>query len=162
MRRVFRRILKVATEMVEQTDSGRLFQRDVAQDWKALAPALVLALGTDRLLSLFDLSERAGSDVLSMEWGQTGCFSRRVLYTNNLILNNILHFMGSQCLTNTWSGRPTVQPMGCQAYSHFIHYIHTFSVLGNNMETIDRDFGMHISLQFLIKYWKNALYPELS
>ena len=47
----------VATEMVEQTDSGRLFQRDGAQERQALAPALVLTLATDKLLSLFDLSE---------------------------------------------------------------------------------------------------------
>ena len=50
--------LKVATELAERTDSGRLFQRDGAQEWKALAPVVVLTLGTDKLLSLFDLSER--------------------------------------------------------------------------------------------------------
>ena len=54
--------------MAERTDSGRLFQRDGAQEWKALAPALVLTLGTDKLLSLFDLSEREGIDAASMEW----------------------------------------------------------------------------------------------
>ena len=47
--------------MAERTDSGRLFQRDGAHKWKALAPVLVLTLGTDTLLSLFDLSERNGS-----------------------------------------------------------------------------------------------------
>ena len=52
--------------MAERTDSG-LFQRDGAQEWNALAPVLVLTLGTDRLLSLFDLCERDGSDVASME-----------------------------------------------------------------------------------------------
>ena len=67
-RYVFRYFLKVATEMAEQTDSGRLFQRDEAQEWKALAPVLVLTLGTDKLFSLFDLSEREGIDVASMEW----------------------------------------------------------------------------------------------
>ena len=51
---VFRYFLKVATEMAERTDSGRLFQRDEAQEWKALAPVLVLTLGTDKLSSLFD------------------------------------------------------------------------------------------------------------
>ena len=65
---VFRYFLKVATEMAERTVSGRLFQRDRAQEWKALAPVLVLALGTDKLLSLFDLSEREGIDVASIEW----------------------------------------------------------------------------------------------
>ena len=64
----FRCFLKVGTEMAERTDSGRLFQRDGAQEWKALAPVLVLTLGTDRLLSLFDLSEQGGGDVASMEW----------------------------------------------------------------------------------------------
>ena len=50
------------------TDSRRLFQRDGAQEWKALAPVLVLILETDKLLSLFDLSEREGIDAASMEW----------------------------------------------------------------------------------------------
>ena len=54
---VFRYFLKVANELAERTDSGRLFQRDGAQEWKALTPVLVLILGTDKLLSLFDLSE---------------------------------------------------------------------------------------------------------
>ena len=67
-RRVFRYFLKVATELAERTDSGRLFQRDGAQERKALAPVLVLILGTDKLLSLFDLSERAVIDVASIEW----------------------------------------------------------------------------------------------
>ena len=44
---VFRCFLKVATEMTEQTDSSRLFQRDGAQELKALAPLLVLTIGTD-------------------------------------------------------------------------------------------------------------------
>ena len=64
-RYVFRCFLKVVTELAERTDSGRLFQRDGAQ---ALAPVLVLTLGTDKLLSLFDLSEREGIDAASMEW----------------------------------------------------------------------------------------------
>ena len=42
---VFTYFLKVATELAERTDSARLFQRDGAQEWKALAPALVLTLG---------------------------------------------------------------------------------------------------------------------
>ena len=52
----------VATEMAEWTDSGRLFQSDGAQERNALTPSLVLALGTDRLLSLFDVSEQDESD----------------------------------------------------------------------------------------------------
>ena len=35
--------------MAEQTGSGRLFQRDRAQERKALAPVLVLTLGADKL-----------------------------------------------------------------------------------------------------------------
>ena len=59
---VFRYFLKVATELAERTDSGRLFQRDEAQEWIALAPVLLLILGSDKLLSLFDLSKREGID----------------------------------------------------------------------------------------------------
>ena len=65
---VFRYFLKVVTELAERRDSRRLFHRDGAQEWKALAPVLVLTLGTDKLLSLFDLSEREGIDAASMEW----------------------------------------------------------------------------------------------
>ena len=54
---VFRYVLKVATELDEWTGSGRVFERDGIQEWKALAPVLVWTLGTDKLLSLFDLSE---------------------------------------------------------------------------------------------------------
>ena len=64
---VFRYFLKVAIELAERTDSGRLFQTDGAQEWKALAPALVLTLGTDKLLSLFDLSEWDGIDAARMK-----------------------------------------------------------------------------------------------
>ena len=53
--------------MAEQTDTGRLFQRDRAQEGKVLAPVLVLALGTDRLIRSFNLSERDGRDMASME-----------------------------------------------------------------------------------------------
>ena len=66
-RYVCRYFLKVATEVAERTDSGRLFQGDGVQECKALEPVLVLALGTDQLLSLFDLSEWEGSEVASME-----------------------------------------------------------------------------------------------
>ena len=53
--------------MAERTDSGRLFQRDRAQEWKDRAPVLVFTLGTNKLLSLFDLREREGSDTASIE-----------------------------------------------------------------------------------------------
>ena len=49
--------------MAEWADSGRLFQRDGTQDLKALAPLLVLTIGTNRLILLFDLSERDGSQL---------------------------------------------------------------------------------------------------
>ena len=65
---VFRYFIKVATEMAERTNSGRLFQRDGAQEWKVLAPLLVLTLGTNKLLLLFDLSEREGVNAANMEW----------------------------------------------------------------------------------------------
>ena len=64
---VFRYFLKVATELAERRDSGRLFQRDGAQERKALALVLVLTLGNDKLFSLFDLSEQEGIDAASME-----------------------------------------------------------------------------------------------
>ena len=58
-----RRLLKVATEVAERTDSGRLFQREGAHELKALAPVLVLILGTNRVIPLCDLSERDGREV---------------------------------------------------------------------------------------------------
>ena len=64
---VFRYFLKVATELAERTDSSRLFQRDGAQQRKALGPVLVLTLGTDKLLSLFNLGEWEGIDAASMQ-----------------------------------------------------------------------------------------------
>ena len=62
-----RRFLKVATEVVEQTDSESLFQREVAQELNALVPVLVLILGTDRVIPPFDLSKRDGREVASNE-----------------------------------------------------------------------------------------------
>ena len=53
----------MATKVAEWTDSGRLFQREGAQELQALAPVLVLILGTDRVIPLFDFSERDGSEV---------------------------------------------------------------------------------------------------
>ena len=66
-RYVLRRLLKVATEVVERTDSGRLFQREGAHELKALAPVLVLILGLDRVIPLFDLSERDGREMAIKE-----------------------------------------------------------------------------------------------
>ena len=62
-RYVLRRLLKVA----EWTGSGKLFQREGAQELHALAPVLVLILGTDRVIPLFDLSERDGREVAIKE-----------------------------------------------------------------------------------------------
>ena len=58
-----RRLLKVA----ERTDSGRLFQREGAHELKALAPVLVFILGMDRVIPLFDLSERDGREMATKE-----------------------------------------------------------------------------------------------
>ena len=62
-----RRLLKVAAEVAERTDSGRLFQREGAQELKAHAPVLVLILGMDRVIPLFDISERDGREVAFKE-----------------------------------------------------------------------------------------------
>ena len=59
-RDVWTRLLKVETKVLEWTDSGRLLQRDS----NASAPALVLILGTNRVIPLSDLIER---DVASNE-----------------------------------------------------------------------------------------------
>ena len=45
-RYVLRHFLKVATEVDERTDSGKLFQREGAKELNDLFPALVLPLGT--------------------------------------------------------------------------------------------------------------------
>ena len=66
-RYVLRRLLKVATEVAERRDSGRLFQREGAHELKALAPVLVLILGMDRVIPLFDLSERDGREMAIKE-----------------------------------------------------------------------------------------------
>ena len=55
---VFRRLLKVAVERGQRTKKGSLFYRVGPQERKALAPVLVLTLGTENLILLFDLSER--------------------------------------------------------------------------------------------------------
>ena len=66
-RYVLRRLLKVATEVAEWTDSGRLFQREGAHELKALSPVLVLILGMDRVIPLFDLCERDGREMAIKE-----------------------------------------------------------------------------------------------
>ena len=66
-RYVLRHFLKVETEVDERTDSGKLFQREGAQELNDLFPALVLTLGTDNVIPLFDLSEHDGSGVASKE-----------------------------------------------------------------------------------------------
>ena len=53
--------------MPERTESGRLFQREVAHELKALASLLVLILGMDRVIPLFDLSECDGRKVAIKE-----------------------------------------------------------------------------------------------
>ena len=65
--------------MDEWTDSGKLFQGERAQELNNLFPALVLTLGTDKVIPLCDLSERDESEVASKECRYTGCFSLRVL-----------------------------------------------------------------------------------
>ena len=66
-RYVLRRLLKVATEVAERTGSERLFQREGAYQLKALAPVLVLILGMDRVIPLFDLSDRDGREMTIKE-----------------------------------------------------------------------------------------------
>ena len=66
-RYVLRRLLEMASEVAERTDSGRLFQREGAHELKALAPMLVLILGTDRVISLFYLREGDGREVAIKE-----------------------------------------------------------------------------------------------
>ena len=53
--------------MDERTDSGWLFHRKGAHELKALAPVLVLILGMDRVIPLFDLSERDGREMAIKE-----------------------------------------------------------------------------------------------
>ena len=65
---VLRHFLKVATEVDERTDSGKVFQREGAQELNDIFPALVFTLGTDKVIPLCDLSERDGSGVASKEY----------------------------------------------------------------------------------------------
>ena len=66
-RYVLRHLLKVATEVAERTDSERLFQREGVHELKALAQVVVLILGMDRVIPLFDLSERDGREMAIKE-----------------------------------------------------------------------------------------------
>ena len=66
-RYVLRHFLKVETEVDEQTDSGKLLQRQGAQELNNLFSALVVTLGIDKVIPLGDLSERDGSGVASKE-----------------------------------------------------------------------------------------------
>ena len=66
-RYILRHFLKVETEVDERTDSGKLFQRKGAQELNDRFSALVSTLGTDKVIRLFDLSERDGSGVASKE-----------------------------------------------------------------------------------------------
>ena len=66
-RYVLRRLLKVATEVAERTNSGRLFQREGAHELKGLAPVLAWILGMDRVIPLFDLSKRDGKEMAIKE-----------------------------------------------------------------------------------------------
>ena len=59
--------LETFPEADGRTDSGKLFQQEGAQELNDLFPALVLTLGTDKVIPLFDLSECDGSGVASKE-----------------------------------------------------------------------------------------------
>ena len=65
---VFRRLLKDAVEGADRTKAGRLFHRVGPQERKALAPVLVLPLGTGKLIPLFELSERDGTDGVNIAY----------------------------------------------------------------------------------------------
>ena len=81
--------------MAERTDSGRLFQREGAHELKALAPVLVLILGMDRVIPLFDLSERDGREMA----GNQGAKVNGLLLLKSLVgqqadleMNSILYW----------------------------------------------------------------------
>ena len=76
---VFRRLLKDAVEGADQTKRGSLFHWVGPQERKALAPVLVLTLGTEMLISLFDLSEWGGTDGVNIAFKWSGWFSWKVL-----------------------------------------------------------------------------------
>ena len=80
--------------MAERTDSGRLFQREGAHELKALAPVLVLMLGTDRVIPLFDLSERDGRERIIKERKVNGLFLMKSLVGQqaDLEIDSIFHW----------------------------------------------------------------------
>ena len=65
---VFRRLLKDAVEGADWTKRRSLFHKLGPQERKALAPVLVLTLGTEKLIPLFDLSERDGTDRVNIAY----------------------------------------------------------------------------------------------
>ena len=64
---------KVTSEVTGRTHRKVLFQRVGEQEWNGCTPELVLILGTDRVIPLFDLTEQDGSD------GASYRMNRRVL-----------------------------------------------------------------------------------
>ena len=70
------------TEVDEQTDSGKLFQREGAQELNDIFPTLVLTLGTDKVIPLFDFNKCDGSGIASKECRQTGFFTKFCMSAN--------------------------------------------------------------------------------
>ena len=68
--------------MAELTDRGRLFQRAGAQEGKALAPVLVLAL--DKLIPLLDLCKWNGSDGQAFSEDKQAAFHEAFCRSTNL------------------------------------------------------------------------------
>ena len=64
---VLKSFLKVAKEVTQWKDSGATFHRQGMQARNALAPALVLTLGTNRVIPFFNLSERDWGYVANIE-----------------------------------------------------------------------------------------------
>ena len=63
---VFRHLLKVAVEGADWKKRGSLFHRLGPQERKALAPVLVLTLGTEKWIPLLDLSGQDGINGVSI------------------------------------------------------------------------------------------------
>ena len=60
--------LEDAVEGADRAERGSLFHRVGPQERKALAPVLALTLGTEKLILLFDLSERDGTDGVNIAY----------------------------------------------------------------------------------------------
>ena len=58
---------QVSTEGAERTGCGRLLHRARKQGQNALASVLVLTLGTNRMIPLYDLNAQDGSGLASMD-----------------------------------------------------------------------------------------------